>query len=114
VSNPIAEILPNRTFTTLQRAGLLDEVVVRNIRIKRRFHDLRSDHGAYETLDILAAEENRSVSLIRQVVYTHTRLDILLARLEARDPFESRKRLRRLWPDPMQLMLPFNWKGKRK
>ncbi len=90
--NPICDLIDNETFGRLHEAGLLNEIAVRNLRIKKRFADLKNEADATGIIADLARQYYRSFSQVRKIIYTPSRLDELVAGKKGRS---AKKRQRR-------------------
>jgi len=76
--NPIWKLVDDETFIRLYDLGLLDEIAVRNVAIKQEFARLRRERNSTEAIAVLARQEFRSFSRVRQIVFTPSPLDELV------------------------------------
>ena len=83
--NPICDLIDDETFTRLYELGLLDEIAVRNVAIKRGFARLRQEADATEAIAELARIYYRSFSRIREIIYKPSLLDELVPSQEVKD-----------------------------
>lgn len=78
LENPICDLVDDKTFARLCELGLLDEIAVRNVAIKREFARLKRDIGSTEAIANLARKFYRSFSRVRVIVYMPSPLDELV------------------------------------
>ena len=62
-------IIDSVELDKLSRAGLINEIRIRNIRIKKEFMNLRRVMRPMDALEFLANKYFRSVSTIQAIVY---------------------------------------------
>ena len=77
--NPICDLIDDKTFARLYEAGLLNEIAVRNLRMKKRFADLKNEADATGIIADLARQYYRSFSQVRKIIYTPSPLDELVS-----------------------------------
>lgn len=73
MNNPIRQIIPDDVFQTLQQYNLLNEKVLRDIEIKRRYITLHRQHGvpSAEAIEqILAEHPYLQFDTVRKIIYS--------------------------------------------
>ena len=97
--NPICQLINDETFMRLYELGLLNEIAVRNIEIKKEFARLRQGKNSTEAIAELARRVYRqpnphrlSFSHVRKIIYTPSPLDELVTGKNGRP---NRKKQRR-------------------
>ena len=65
----VNEIIENPQFQKFKSLGLIDEIGVRNLKIKKEYKELRPDHSIFEAEAILADKYNLSESTIHSILF---------------------------------------------
>ncbi|MCK6600470.1 MAG: hypothetical protein L6Q77_01475 [Bacteroidetes bacterium] len=70
MNNPVADILPDDLFLKLRTLGLINEKGIRDLEIKKRFRELRTQMAASEVIESLRNEyPYLQYDTIRKIVY---------------------------------------------
>lgn len=89
--NPICDLIDDKTFVRLCELGLLDEIAVRNVAIKKEYARLRQQKDATQAIAELARKYYRSFSRVRLIVYMPSPLDELVPRKNSKPRKMRRK-----------------------
>ncbi len=74
MSNPICQIVSDELFHTLQKLNLLNQKVIRDFQIKRRYQHLRDQgHRSADAIDLILEEYSYlQFDTVRKIIYSVT------------------------------------------
>jgi len=67
--NDIKEIISDPKYQRFKSLGIIDEIGVRNLKIKKDYQELRTDHSIFEAESILAEKYCLSESTIHSILF---------------------------------------------
>jgi len=67
--NDLKKIIENPVFQEYKSLGIIDEIGVRNLKIKKEYQELRSRHSIFDAEEILAEKYCLSESTIHSILF---------------------------------------------